>query len=757
MTSFIKKLFKFRPVYISMLLIFAGMVIYIHGIPFLDYMELKTIDLRFASRGKIKPGSDVVLATIHEKSLAAEGKWPWPRSKIANLVAKLSDAGAKVIAFDIFFAEPDNKQLIETLNDIEQTIRSLDIRNADITSYIHNLKIKSDNDQRLADVIKQDSSKVIIGYYFHTDEQSAKHIGIKELPIHAKNISGSKYKIFRYASKQAQNVAMKDVASLPAFAPQSTIELISSASKYSGFINMLQDSDGVVRRMPSVIKFQDALYAPLSLIAISAYLNTSIELTITELGIIDTIRLGKRFIPNDEVGQILINYRGPPNTFTHIPVTDILHGKIPDTVFKDKIVLVGVTATGAYDMRVTPFGTVFPGLEIHANFIDTVLSQEYLQQPGWAIIFDLFAMIAAGLFLGIVLPRVGVGMGALTGTSVFLGYIFVCLYFFSQKGWILNLVYPLSVIVLVYVGITAYKYLVEAKQKRFIRGAFSTYLAPSVVNQLIESPEKLGLGGEQRVITAFFSDVQEFTSISEQLSPREIVELLNEFLTEMTDIILKYEGTVDKFEGDAIIAFFGAPNDLKNHAGIACKACIDMQKRLAELRQIWKSQNKPELKMRIGLCTGPAVVGNMGSRNRMDYTMMGDTVNTAARLEEANKTFGIYTLIGETTYKAMDNNILTREIDSVKVVGKENPITIYEALGYPEDFDQSFKDTLSHYASGLTAYKNREWENAISHFQSALTHKSNDGPSLTLLARCQEYKLSPPGYDWDGSYALTSK
>ena len=751
MTSLIRKLFKFRPAYISLLMVLAGIALYIYGVPFLDFMELKTIDLRYASRGDIKPGSEVVLAVVHEKSLAEEGKWPWPRSKMADLVTKLSDAGAKVIAFDIFFTEPDNAILLETLNDVERKFQSLDIQNAEAASYLERLKTQSDHDKNLADAIEKADAKIIIGYFFQTDIQSAMHIDEKELPVHTKNIRGSMYKLIRYTSKAAQDVHL-----LGALAPQSTIKKISEASDYAGFINMLPDPDGVVRRMPSVIRFKEALYAPLSLTATSAYLDRPIELTITEFGI-EAVRIGKHAIPADEYGRILINYRGPPKTYTHVPVTDILKGRAPDSLFKGKIVLVGVTATGIYDMRVTPFGTVFPGLEIHASFIDTVLSQKYLNQPGWAIIFDLLAMIVAALFLGIVLPRVGVAAGALTGTSIFFGYIFICQYFFSNKGWILNLVYPLSVIVLVYIGITAYKYLVEARQKRFIRGAFSTYLAPTVVNQLIASPEKLDLGGEQRNITAFFSDVQEFTRISEQLSPREIVELLNEFLTEMTDIILKYEGTVDKFEGDAIIAFFGAPNDLENHAEVACKTCVDMQNRLRELRRSWQSKNQPELMMRIGLYTGPAVVGNMGSRNRMDYTMMGDTVNTAARLEGANKVYGTYTLIGETTYKTKGSNILTREVDSIRVVGKETPVTIYEVIGYQETVDQACKDTLDDYARGLAAYRNRDWENAISHFQSVLTTTPSDGPSLTLLARCQEYNDTPPKDDWDGSHALASK
>ena len=311
--------------------------------------------------------------------------------------------------------------------------------------------------------------------------------------------------------------------------------------------------------------------------------------------------------------------------------------------------------------------------------------------------------------------------------------------------------------ILVYVSITLYRYIAESKQKKFIRDAFSTYLAPSVVKQLIDSPEKLNLGGQERDITAFFSDVQGFTGISETLSAKELVELLNEFLTEMTDIILEYEGTVDKFEGDAIIAFFGAPNDLPNHSEVACKACIKMQKRLEALRTKWKSEKRPALKMRIGLCSGNAVVGNMGSKNRMDYTMMGDTVNIAARLEGVNKIYGIYSMISDTTFKAAGNGIATREIDSVNVVGKKEPVTIYELVGYPEDVNDRMRMTFDFYEKGLAAYRKRDWDHAIKYFISALDTTINDGPSKTMLARCNEFKINPPDKDWNGAYTIKSK
>jgi len=278
-----------------------------------------------------------------------------------------------------------------------------------------------------------------------------------------------------------------------------------------------------------------------------------------------------------------------------------------------------------------------------------------------------------------------------------------------------------------------------------------------VVDQLIASPEKLVLGGEERPITAFFSDVAGFTSISEKLSPHALVELLNEFLTEMSDIILARNGMVDKYEGDAIIAMFGAPNDLENHAEVACAASIDMQARLAELREKWAAEKNLIIRMRIGLCSGPAVVGNMGSKNRMDYTMMGDTVNTASRLEGVNKVYGTYVLISESTYEGAKDHVTARELDAINVVGKAVPVKIYELVGYKGKVDDQMMRTIAFYEQGLSAYRQWQWDAAVDLFQKALEITEGDGPSQTMIGRCQAYKMDPPGPDWNGAYIMRTK
>jgi len=748
MFSSLKRKIRLNPLTLSVLSILCGIFFYLTEIPFLELMELKTIDLRYVNRGSSEAESDVVLAVIDEESIDKEGKWIWPRSKMANLVKKLSDAGARVISFDIGFLEPDEKSVVRAIEDIEKNLTILD---AESRNYLAELKRFSDNDQLLADAIAESKAKVVLGYFFQMEKLHSGDFDEALLKIQQKNIQSSRYGQVKFQSEKALDVPL-----IEARVANANITEISQATTYSGFFNMFSDKDGVVRWIPAVIDYADEMYAPLSLMTLSAFKDSKPLVVVAEYGV-EKIQFDDIAIPTDELGRIMINYRGDAKSFKHIPVTDILSGKVTESELKGKVVIVGATAIGIYDMRVTPFTSVFPGVEIHANIVDSVLREEFLYHPTWAAVFDILAIVLVGILLGMVLPRTGVFSGVITVCVLFFGHIFFCQYLFSSQGWILNMVYPLLVIIAVYISITVYKYLSESRQKRFIRSAFSTYLAPTVVQQLIDSPENLELGGEEREITAFFSDVQGFTSISEKLTPHELVELLNEFLTEMTNIILKHEGTVDKFEGDAIIAFYGAPNALENQAETACLTCVDMQKRLSELREKWRQEGKPELKMRIGLSTGPAVVGNMGSRNRMDYTMMGDTVNTAARLEGVNKIYGIYTLVCETTFKKANQRIWGREIDSINVVGKAEPVTVYQVIGYAEDIDESMLKMTGLYAEGLHLYRQQRWDPATEKFNAALNISPGDGPSKAMKDRCATYKMEPPAPDWNGSYTMESK
>ncbi len=749
----LRKIFQVNAATITIAFTVLGMATYWGGVPFLELVELKTLDRRFESRGHLTPGPEVVLAVVDEKSLEEQGKWMWPRSKFAELVRILSDNGARVIAFDIGFLEPDKSSTVEAVTGFEEAVEGLGIKDDQLTAYLTQVKQEADNDLILAQAIRESKARVVLGYFFQVRPGVLAHLDDETIEAQIRNVKNSRYTAFTSYVDPGPKVKIKAT-----FMPQSNISVISSAARYSGYFNMLPDNDGSVRSVPLIMRCRDTYYAPLAVQALRAYTRKMPAPDIAEdIGVLK-IDFGKQLsVPTNMTGGFMVNYRGPGGTFPHISITDILNHRVPPETFQDKIVVVGATAIGILDMRVTPFDATFPGPEIHANVIDNILHKDFLLRPDWAIMFDLAAIALIGLTLGLLLPRVRPLPGTAVAVGLFVSYLLLCQYLFSHLRYCLNIVYPLITLILVYVSLTAYKYLTEERKKKFIKDAFSTYLAPAIVEQLIKDPDKLVLGGEDRVITAFFSDVQDFTAISEALTAEEVVELLNEFLTEMTEIILGYEGTIDKFEGDAIIAFFGAPTILEDHAVRACKACIDMQTRLAELRTKWLAEKRPALKMRIGLNTGSAIVGNMGSRNKMDYTMMGDTVNTAARLEGVNKAYETYTMISHATYTPAKNEIFVRELDSVTVVGKEEPVGVYELLGYPDEIDDVLRSVVELYAKGLGAYRNRNWDEAISHFTAALSANPLDGPSQTMLSRCKDFKVGPPGKDWNGAFMMATK
>ncbi len=743
--------FRISPAWITLVVVCAGIAAYLVRVPFLDLMELKTIDLRLLARGEIAPGPEVVLAVIDEKSLDHEGKWIWPRKKIALLIDRLSEAGARVIALDICFVEPDDGREIRVIHDIGRRLDDLDIRAPDVVGYLDLLVEENDNDRLLAEAVARSDAAVVLGYFFKQSGVETAHKDKEQIRQQASLIDNSLIRQTRWASERSFEVIFPEI-----YIPEANIPVLSKVASHSGFFNMDPDPDGVLRWLNGMLKFNGNLYANLSLQALSAYWRKPVMVRVADHGVTN-LMIGDCRIPTDELGRIMVNYRGGPRTFPHISATDILHGNVPEGALKDRIVLVGATAVGIYDLRVTPFATVFPGVEVHANLIDMILSGDFLFYPAWAAYINVLAILILGGLLGFLIARVSVVAGAACGFLMTSGYIFVTYYFFTRNGIIFNIVYPLTALLLVYVIVSAYRYLVEESEKRFIRSAFSTYVSPAVVDQLIRSPEDLVLGGERREITAFFSDVAGFTGISEKLSPEALVELLNEFLTEMTDIIHAHNGTVDKFEGDAIIAMFGAPVPQADHALAACAACIDMQKRLVVLREKWEEEKQLTIRMRIGLCSGPAVVGNMGSKKRFDYTMMGDTVNTAARLEGVNKQYGTYAMISETTYEQVREKMVARELDAVNVVGKAVPIKIYELIGYLGKVDSPAMETLSLYASGLEAYRQRQWDAAEARFRQVLVMSPDDAPSRVMIDRCVVYRENAPPDDWNGAFVFTSK
>lgn len=714
MKDFIKKHFRVTPLKITSFVILLALILFFFDFPFLRFMELKTLDLRIASRGTLPTGTETVIAVIDEKSLTELGRWPWPRTTIAKLVDKLKASGAKAVGFDIVFSEPDK------------------------------------NDAALAGSIAR-AGNVTMGYFFHLSPKDVAHLSEKDIAKDADNIKNSRYQIINSLEKNP------DDSSLPkAYAPQANLKIFSGTSANSGFFNMIPDTDGSMRWSPLVIKFGNNYYSSLPVSVLHQYLNWPlVSLNLAGYGA-EGIKIGDTTVPTDESGRLLVNYMGPAKTFPHYSISDILKGRIPAEKIRNKIVLVGATAIGIYDLRVTPFGATYPGVEIHATVIDNILHRNFLTHSGFTRFIDLCAIILFGLLMGLIIPRLKAVKGIFFALTIICVFVAINMFLFVSFNIWLNLIYPALTMITIYLGITVYRYITEEREKKKIRGAFQYYLTASVINEMLKNPDKLKLGGDKKNLSVLFSDIRGFTTISEKLTPEELVHLLNEYLTAMTDIVFKYDGMLDKYMGDAIMAVFGAPLDQPDHARRACQTALDMMNELHRLQKKWIEEGKPPLNIGIGINSGDMVVGNMGSQMRFDYTVMGDMVNLGSRLEGTNKEYGSNIIFSEFTYNAVKEFMCCRELDWVRVKGKKLPVKIYELLGEKKD-EGKFKEFIDNFEKGLALYRASKWDEAIAAFQKTLNIRPEDAASLLYIERCKNLKENPPPAPWDGVFTMTRK
>jgi adenylate cyclase len=743
------RLLSVTPFKISLILVVLTILLFLMNNPFFYLMELKTLDLRFLSRGARAPGPETVIATIDEKSLAELGRWPWPRSTMAKLVDTLKGYGARAVGFDIVFAEPDENSSLLQLTELSKEIERIGTVNPAIRKLIGDKKKEADTDATLAESIKK-AGNVTLGYFFHTSRKDVSHLSASDIEKTARYIADSKFQVIKYLGKPFHDPAMKAFAVVPNIKP------LSDAAENAGYFNAFPDIDGTNRWSPLVINFGDNFYPSLSLATLEQYMDWPLmSLIIAEYGI-DAVKIGDEEIPTDEAGRILINYLGPAGTFPHYSITDIINGRLDKNLFKDKIVLVGATATAIFDLRVTPFSAVCPGIEIHATVIDNILHQNFIQRPGWTSFIDILAIIFLGLILVPILSRVKAVMGFVIAILLAFIYVFINRFVFTGYNVWLNMVYPIFSIAIVYSGITLYKYVTEERERKKIRGTFQYYLSGPVIEEMLKDPSKLKLGGEKRDLSVLFSDIRGFTTISEKLTPEDLVHLLNEYLTVMTDLVFKYDGLLDKYMGDAIMAVFGAPVTQSDHPSRCCKTALDMMAELKTLQKKWGDEGKPVLDIGIGINTGDMVVGNMGSQMRFDYTVMGDNVNLGSRLEGINKEYGTNIVISEYTYDKVKDSFFCRELDSVRVKGKIQPVKIYELMGEKKDSEQ-WDGFVSVFEEGLKQYKQGHWDDAIAQFQKVLEVRPGDYTSTVYIERCENLKQNPPEGQWDGVYTMTKK
>jgi adenylate cyclase len=733
--------------------------------PVLHRLEILFQDAHFQIRGPQKAGPEVVIAAIDEKSLDELGRWPWPRKTMAQLVEKLVEQQVKVIAFDMVFSSPDENSGKKNLINIREQLNARIARNSQVDIVLNPLIENADNDAQFAAALRK-SNRSILGYYFDYNPEGLEHLADEELQSNLQNIQPTQFNGF---IKSSGEIDLSKLEFKEGYAIESSISVLSKSARSVGYLNYDPEVDGTLRKLPLIVKYKDKVtgrdyfFPPLSMRILERYLEGNLIVRVGELGaekvILDAV--DSKEVPINNNDELLVNFLGKGGTFPHISISDLLHDRqtaIPKGSLKDKIVIIGATATGLRDIKITPFDSLFPGVEVQATVIDNILHSNLLSKPDWILTFDLIYLVLFGIFLTLVYPRLKPVMGVLTFIFVAGGQFGFSHWIFVNKGLWVTDVFPLFENILIFSSLTIYGYLMEKKERHFIENTFGKYMSPNVIDKLLEDPSRLNLGGKEMELTALFTDLGGFTACSEQLSAEELVNLLNEYLTQMTGILLKYEGTLDKYDGDAIKAFFGAPVYFKDHARRACWVAVEMQEEMQILREKWAQEKKPELNMRVGINTGVMVVGNMGSKNRMNYGMNGDSVNLAARLEGANKEYGTFTLISESTYEQARDFIEVREIDTVRVVGRSKPTRIYELLGKKGTVGESIVEILPLYKEGLKFYKKSQWKDAIACFEKVLEKRPEDGPSLTLLKRCQLLQRdSQMEKDWDGIFSISSK
>jgi len=531
-----------------------------------------------------------------------------------------------------------------------------------------------------------------------------------------------------------------------------------------GWINIQLDSDGFVRSLPLFTQSDKGVIDAFSLALARIYLRAQPSDYRVVDGYFDyseDIRIPawvrKDKDSGEEVNFMYINYFAQPNKFTHISFSDLVAENLVDKKgnpinFRDKIVIIGPTAIDLQDDYLSPVseGVRMPGVEIHANNVQTVITEQFLrdQSP-----LSLWLTIVGLLVLNIVLfsflkVRYTIPLALI---EVF-GMLVVGIVAYESRI-LVNVVYPILTTILSFIGTYLVRFIMEQKDRQFIEGAFGHYVNKDVVKQIKKDPHMLELGGAKREITVFFSDIAGFTSISEKLKPEELVKFLNEYLGEMTNLIIGNQGTLDKYEGDAIMAFWNAPIPQHAHQLHACNAALENQKRLAQLREKWAKSDLPEMHVRIGLNTGEAVVGNMGSENRFDYTAMGDNVNLASRLENINKQYGTYLLISESTYEAVKEHVICRELDMIRVKGKKESVKIYELIAKKEEQTNEINEKIHSYAEALMLYRAKRFAEAQTKFELL----RGDAPSELFVQRCAGFIKNPPAEDWDGVWNFEVK
>lgn len=717
-------------------LFFIGHAARYYEVPFITQLDNIVYDARLQVTMPRGVDERIVILDIDEKSLQEVARWPWPRDVMADLVDKLFDKyGVAIVAFDVVFAEADHSSGIRALDELAQG--ALKDAPGFLQSY-RELRPTLDNDGRFAQAIK--GKPVVLGYYLNS-EKDAKRIAAIPEPVLPKG------------TFQGRNIPFTSWVGYGGNLAPFTRNAASA-----GHFNPITDDDGVVRRVPMIAELDGAYYEALSLAVVRTILgfpkvvpgyapDRFLQRGYTGL---EWLQVGPLAIPVDETASALIPYRGRKFSYAYVSLADVIAGRVPLERLKGKIALVGTTAPGLLDLRSTPVENVFPGVEVHANLIAGMLDKKIKLKPPYMLGAEVVLLLVGGVALSMLIPMLAplwatlltlVGMLAITGLNVAI---------WTEADMVLPLAASILMTIALYTVNMAYGYFVEARSKRQFTELFGQYVPPELVDRMARDPQKYNMEPRAAELTILFSDVRGFTSISEALKPEELREYINEYLTDMSGIIRsRHRGTLDKYIGDAIMAFWGAPVDDAQHARNGVLAALDMLKERRILNEKFAARGWPTLKIGVGVNSGNVRVGDMGSQVRRAYTVMGDAVNVASRLEGRTKGYGVDILVGEAT-RSRVKDVVFREVDRIKVKGKDEAVTIYEPLGLESEIERKVLDELKLWNQALRAYRAQQWDQVEVSLLNLQRMSPDCGLYQVYVEKVAEKRRNPPPASWDG-------
>jgi adenylate cyclase len=720
-----------------LLIVFAGLRVW--DPPPVQELRLRTFDMFQLIDPRDKKGvRPVTIIDIDDKSLAKFGQWPWPRTRIADMIINLTSHGAVAIGFDVVFSEADrlNPDLVAS------QMRYLD----DATRT--KLRELPSNDQILSEAIKR--SLVVLG---ETGQPAITSEIDKTLP-------------FTGVATVGEENAEKFLFEFPGLLRN--VPVIEQVAAGRGLFTIRTERDGLIRRVPMIMRAQGNIMPSLSLEILRVVTGTPTLLVRTDKSGVRAIRLKGVEIPTDRNGQLWVHYARQDSSI-YVSAADVLDNTVPPSKIAGKLVLIGTSAVGLNDIKTTPVSSTMPGVEIHAQVLESVLSRAVISQPNYALGVELLAALIIGLLVIIFTPNLGPVRLVLAGAMFAASLVGTSWFFYARDRYLIDFTYPLLSTTAIYLTFIFASFVREQRQRVQIRGMFAQYMSPELVEQLAQSPEKLKLGGEEREMTIMFSDVRGFTSISESFKhdPQGLITLMNRFLTPLTNVIRARRGTIDKYMGDAIMAFWNAPLDDKAHEINACEAAVDMLEKIDEVNKEREQEAVDgghvyiPLNVGIGLNTGIGVVGNMGSDQKFNYSVLGDSVNLASRLEGQTKEYGFPIIVGSRTALAAKDKFAILELDFIMVKGKSEPEVIYAIAGR-EDVMQSgaFQRLRNITIEMLSCYRSRNWQGALDAIERG--RRSEDADTLEKLfglyeARIKDFQVDPPPEGWNGAYALLTK